>query len=73
MTTQLYAKIKKSSKYSHQNEWAKQQGQFPFPVEVRPDYPEGGGYIIKGGPGGQYQAKDVNLFAIVNGVELKLS
>ncbi len=71
MATQLYAKIKKSSKYFHQNEWAKQEGQFPFPVEVGRDYP--GGYVIKGGPGGQYTVKDVNLYAIVDGREIKLA
>lgn len=73
MPTQLYAKIKKSSKYYHQNQHAKDTGQFPFPVEVRPDYPGGKGYVIKGGPGGQYETRDVNLFAVVNGMEIKLS
>ncbi len=78
MPTQLYAKIKKSSKYYHQNQWAKDNGQFPFPVEVRIDYRDGGGYVIKGGPGGQYEPRDVNLFAIVDDydggkIEIKLS
>lgn len=73
MTTQLYAKIKKSSKYFSQNDVARSMGQFPFPVEVAPDGPSDGGYVIKGGPGGQYTAKDVNLYAIVDGIQIKLS
>lgn len=71
MATQLYAKIKKSSKYYHQNDLAKEQGQFPFPVEIQNDY--GLDYIIQGGPGGQYRFRDVYLFAIVDGVEIKLA
>lgn len=72
MATQLYAKIKKSSKYFYQNKYAKENGYgFPFPVEVAPD--SFMGYVIKGGPGGQYTVKDLNLFAIVDGVEIKLS
>ncbi|ACB28234.1 hypothetical protein [Methylobacterium radiotolerans] len=75
MATQLFAKIKKSSKFYHQNAWAKAQGRFPFPVEVQQDAL---GYVIKGGPGGQYRVRDVNLFAIVKDqrggtVEIKLS
>lgn len=72
MATQLYAKIKKSSKYFHQNQMAIDNGYgLPFPVEVAPD--NFMGYVIKGGPGGQYTANDVNLYAIVDGVEIKLS
>ena len=59
MPTQLYAKIKKSSQYYHQNEWAKEQGKFPFPVEIQNDY--GLDYIIRGGPGGQYRFRLTNL------------
>jgi hypothetical protein len=72
MPTQLYAKIKKSSKYYSQNQSAIDNGYgLPFPVEVAPD--SFMGYVIKGGPGGQYTAKDVNLYAIVDGEEIKLS
>lgn len=78
MATQLYAKIKRSSKYSYQNQWAKEQGQFPFPVEIARDFPDGTGYVIRGGPGGQYTVRDVNLYALVEGregglIEVKLS
>lgn len=72
MLTQLYARIKKSSKYYHQNAVAKSGGYgLPFPVEVGPD--PFMGYVIKGGPGGQYTVKDVNLYAIVDGTEIKLA
>lgn len=74
MSTQLYAKIKKSSKYFSQNDTAEEQGfGLPFPVEVSPDGNSSGGYVIKGGPGGQYMAKDVHLYAIESGIEIKLS
>lgn len=78
MTTQLYAKIKRSSEYYSQNESAKESGEFPFPVRIGFDGPDGKGYVIKGGPGGQYHVSDVHLFAYVedgNGtrIEVKLS
>ena len=69
MAQQLYAKIKKSSKYYGQNDWAKEKGTFPFPVEIY-GYPEG--YCVKGNDN-QYRLRDVNLFVIEDGVEIKLS
>lgn len=51
----LFASIRPSSKYTHQaapNE--------TFPVVIVP----GGEYVVRGGPGGQYRLKDVNLFAV---------
>lgn len=74
MSTQLYAKIKKSSKYFYQNKMAQESGHgLPFPVEIARDYSDGGGYVVKGGPGGQYTAKDVHLYAIDGTVQIKLS
>lgn len=75
MAQQLYAKIKKSSKYYNQNEWAKSDpeswGGFPFAVEI---CPERGGYAVQGGPGGQYRLEDVNLFVInADGRELRIA
>lgn len=60
---QLYAKIKKSSKYFSQN-WSAEQdperwGGFPFEVFIEAS---GRGYCVQGGPGGQYRLEDVNLF-----------
>jgi hypothetical protein len=71
---QLFAKIKRSSKYYNQNEWAeaepKRWGGFPFKVRVDPTYGE---YCIQGGPGGQYRLADVNLFVVEGGRELRIS
>lgn len=58
---QLYAEIKKTSKYAHQADWAKKQGEYPFKVSIE-GYADG--YVVQGGPGGQYRLEDVNLFAI---------
>ena len=60
---QLYAKVKRSSKYFHQNEMARTSGLgLPFPVNVMPDIRDS--YKVQGGPGGQYRMEDVNLFII---------
>lgn len=77
MTTgqQLYAKIKKSSKYADQNNTAKRQpecyGGFPFPVHI--DVHEFDGYLVRGGPGGRYRLSDVNLFIVEDGREVRIS
>jgi hypothetical protein len=72
---QLYANIKRSSKYSAQNDWAKAEpqrwGGFPFPVYIEPGDPAG--YVVHGGPGGQYRLSDVNLYVVENGLEMKIS
>lgn len=63
---QLFAKIRISSKYFWQNEYALQKGQkLPFPVTLKEKTPHG--YEVFGGPGGQYHRKDVHLFVIENG------
>lgn len=68
---QLYAKIKRSSKYFSQNESAKQNGYgFPFKVAIIPAYGE---YCVQGGPGGQYALRDVNLFVVEDGKELRIA
>ncbi len=59
---QLYAEIKRSSKYAHQVHWAKNQGESPFKVHIEDHH--GDGYAVHGGPGGQYRLEDVNLFVI---------
>jgi hypothetical protein len=44
MAHQLYAKIKKSSKYYYQNDWAKAEPNrwgWPFKVEIVPGDPDG--------------------------------
>ncbi len=69
---QLYAKIKRSSKYHHQNEHAKSSGHgLPFKVHVLPHPSD---YCVQGGPGGQYRLSDVNLFIKdENGKEMRIS
>ncbi|WP_454838683.1 hypothetical protein [Pseudomonas hormoni] len=67
---QLYAEIKKSSKYAHQATWARNQGQYPFPVRVVDDH--GGLYCVAGGPGGQYRLTDVNLYVIEGGKKVRV-
>lgn len=69
---QIYAKIKKSSKYYFQNAWAKTEGAFPFPVSItsEPTIPD---YCVLGGPGGRYRLTDVELFVVENDRELKIT
>ena len=67
---QIYAKVKKSSKYFWQNELAKQQGTFPFPVTIDAKTTEA--YKVKGGPGEQYWLSDLNLYVITDGKELRI-
>lgn len=71
---QFYAKIKRSSKYYDQNDCAKADparwGGFPFPVFVEAGDPAG--YVVHGGPGGQYRLSDVSLYIIEGGRELKI-
>lgn len=59
---QLYAEIKKTSKYAHQAVQAQRQGMpYPFPVHIEDDQ---GGYVVLGGYGGCYRLEDVDLFVI---------
>lgn len=63
---QLYAKIKRSSKYYGQT------GKCAlFPVYVI--HGGAGGYVIQGGPGGQYRLEDVNLFVVDDGREMRIA
>lgn len=62
---QLYAKIKKSSKYYGQGDGAL------FEVFVEAGNREA--YVVQGGPGGQYRLSDVNLYIMEDGRELRIS
>lgn len=64
MNTQLFARIKKRSKYYGQGT----KGEL-FEVSVRSDPL---GYVFEGGPGGCYCAKDIALFAKVGHSEFVL-
>lgn len=72
---QLYAKIKRSSKYySEQMPMAKKDpGLWGWPFEVSIEYQTFGDHVVQGGPGGQYRLCDVNLFVIDDGKELRIS
>ena len=67
--TQLYAKIKRSSKYHWQNEQAKHNGYgLPFKVAIDDTSNE---YCVYGA-GNQYCISDLNFFVIVDGHEIEL-
>ena len=63
--TQLVATIKKSSKYYGQGAKGAR-----FPVSIQSD---SCGYVVLGGPGGQYRLADVHLFAVVGNSQVKLT
>lgn len=65
----LYAKIKESSKYARQAEFAIRDGNYPFPVEITGDHE----YNVQGGPGGQYRSEDVELFVKVKDTFIQIS
>lgn len=64
---QLYAKIKRSSKYYGQSG---RNEIFPVYVCSGPDWGE---YIVQGGPGGQYRLCDVNLFIVHAGYQQRIA
>ena len=66
---QLYAKIKKTSKYYGQGE---KGALFPVFIDAgRSGYDAD--YAVQGGPGGQYRLADVNLFVVADGRELRIA
>ncbi|MEB3733414.1 hypothetical protein ULF88_03055 [Halopseudomonas pachastrellae] len=67
---QLYAEIKKSSKYAHQAQMNIDMGYgYPFKVSIRDD---SSGYRVKGGVGGQYRLEDVNLYVFDNDKKIRI-
>ena len=63
--TQLVAQIKRSSKYFGQGKEGAR-----FPVSIQSD---SCGYVVLGGPGGQYRLADVNVFAVIGDSQVKLT
>ncbi|MGR6474406.1 hypothetical protein ACUZXZ_01190 [Pseudomonas juntendi] len=60
---QLYARIKRTSEYAHQSDEL-------FPVRVgKPPY---GNFVVRGGPGGVYPMRDVELYVIDDGKQYRL-
>lgn len=71
---QLYARIRPESKYANQNKYAeKEPDRWGWPFRVRIVGGPQSGYLVKGGPGGQYRLDDVDLFVVEDGVEVKIS
>lgn len=66
MSQQIYAKIKRNSKYYGQTK----PGEL-FAVHIAPQ--SGWEYIVRGGPGGGYRLSDVNLFVVEDGQEIRIS
>ena len=63
---QIYAKIKKSSKYYGQTSPGELFAVF-IDASMRSEY------RVQGGPGEQYRLADVNLFVVEDGKELRIS
>ncbi|WEJ62184.1 hypothetical protein [Thiomicrorhabdus lithotrophica] len=66
MSTQLYARIKRTSKYAYQNDWEGYPSHFPVDIAS----PAKDDYIVKGGVGGQYRLADVSLYVKTHQDEL---
>ena len=61
---QLYARIRKSSKYAHQTDKL---------FEVRVGTAPYDDFVVHGGPGGVYALRDVHFYVMVAGKPMKLS
>lgn len=68
---QLYAEIKKSSKYAGQAELCRTNG-YGYPFKVRIVHDGGGDYCVKGGVGGQYRLADVNLYVFEGDKKIRI-
>jgi len=65
---QLYARIKKSSEYEHQNDHPSFGSHFPVVVSETNEF-----YPVKGGVGGQYPLADVNLYLKIDGKFIRIN
>jgi hypothetical protein len=63
---QLFAVIKRTSKYFGQTEPGER-----FPVFISPK--RGSDYPVQGGPGGQYRLADVQLWVVEDGKALRIA
>lgn len=61
---QLYARIRKTSKYAHQTDklFAVRVGKAPYD-----------NFCVHGGPGGVYALRDVHFYVLVDGKPMKLT
>lgn len=62
LTTQLYARIKRNNHYANQNDHPSFGSHFPVTIGESDHEWDEEQYIVKGGVGGQYKLKDVNIF-----------
>jgi hypothetical protein len=69
---QLYAKVKKSSKYFYQNAEAQRDPLYGLPFRVLIDPCCDDDFCAKGGPGGQYRLADIDLYVVEDGRELRI-
>ena len=63
---QLWAKIRKSSRYYGQGD---RDGLFEILIEIG----DPAGYVVIGGPGGQYRLSDVHLYVVQGGEALRIT
>lgn len=61
---QLYARIRKTSKYAHQTDKL---------FEVRVGKAPYDNFVVHGGPGGVYALRDVHFYVMVDGKPMKLT
>ncbi|MNP57100.1 hypothetical protein D3C76_1518960 [compost metagenome] len=61
---QLYARIRKTSKYAHQTDKL---------FEVRVGKAPYDDFVVHGGPGGVYALRDVHFYVLVDGKPMKLA
>ena len=61
---QLYARIRKSSKYAHQTDklFKVRVGKAPYD-----------NFVVHGGPGGLYALRDVHFYVLVDGKPMRLT
>lgn len=68
---QLFAEIKKSSKYAHQADWCRNSPcGYPFRVRIEVDSLDD--FIVKGGVGGRYRISDLNLYLMDGGKKIRV-
>ena len=70
--SQLFAEIKKSSKYAHPAELCRSRPcGYPFRVKLSTDDADDG-FIVKGGVGGRYRLDDVRLYLDMRGKKVRV-
>lgn len=69
---QLFAEIRKSSKYAHQADMCRSRPcGYPFRVTLSANDADDG-FIVKGGVGGRYRLEDVRLYMLEDGRKVRI-